>query len=678
MQRLALWFARGTGVLLLALLVVGTPTALSRWVGNPMDLVRLGRVIDLRRPDSTSTQHLLIVVSGALLWLSWLRLASAASVGVVCAALRLRPPRLRLLGSSQALVGGLLGGLVLLGTVSPAGSATVRPAPAAISVRTTGLQIGWSEAGFLAAGVIGLLTLMRRHRLQRLSAGSVVDVPTDDSEQWERRLRSLAPEPIVDRLGVVWRAASCAAAQGSGELLGALTAPDGAVTVLFRTDTLPMPPTSPSGVLSAPDRWVYPGTWRPEPSADAARGPAPLVNVGRCGRDALHLTPSMCHRLVVDGPEAERDRIVESLRFAVEVCETLVAPPPGPDRQRTSAPAWVLSASESDWVLNPLDLVIVPIGLERHDIAAVRALLAAGAGEAGAPDVLPSVASDSLEPELLLHLSAPTNPDTRVEPLPPVLPVWSFMVRLLGPVDVLAFDGRVVAFERSKAVELLCWLVLHRRAATREAARTALWEADVRDTTFANVVSEARRALSRHLAVGTGDDWLGKPRGEHLPLHIEVVSDADLVRAHTARATWFRSNDTSLARVVPELRSALDLVRGAPFIGSGYGWADAEASTSNLTLLAVGTALDLGEAELALGNVDGAFAATSVGLAVLPGHEELVALRLRTHASCRDSAGARHEWQMYLRSLVDDPWQSEPSPWLKELARDLLSDPVTA
>lgn len=677
MQRLARWLTRSTGVLLLALLVVGTPAALSRWVGNPINLVRLARVIDLRQPDGTSTRYFLVVVSGALLWLSWLRLAGAAGVGVLCAALRLRPPRLRLLGMSQTLVGGLLGGLVVLGTASPAGSTTPRPAPAAISVRTTGLQVGWSEAGFLAAGVIGLLTLMRRHRLRRLSAGSVVDVPTDGSEQWEQRLRGLAPEPIVDRLGVVWRAASSDAAEENRELLGALTAPDGSVTVLFRADTLsPTPPSS--GVLPAPDRWVYPGTWQPEPSAAAASGPAPLVYVGRCGRDALHLTPPMCHRLVVDGPEAERDRIVESLRFAVEVCETLVAPPPGSARRQTSAPTWVLTASESGWVLNPLDLAMAPVGLERHDIAAVRALLVAGAGEAVAPDVLPSAAADNPEPELLLHPSAPANVRDRVEPLPPVLPVWSFMVRLLGPVDVLGSDGRVVAAERSKAVELLCWLVLHRRSATREAARTALWETDVRDTTFANVVSEARRALSRHLVVGSGDHWLGKARGEHLPLHVEVVSDADLVRAHSARATWFRSTDTSLDRVVLELRSALDLVRGAPFIGSGYGWADAEASTSDLTLLAVGIALDLAEVELALGNVDGAFAATSVGLAVLPGHEELVALRLRTHASCRDSAGARHEWQMYLRSLVDDPWQSEPSPWLEELARDLLGDPVTA
>ena len=72
MQRLARWLTRSTGVLLLALLVVGTPAALSRWVGNPINLVRLARVIDLRQPDGTSTRYFLVVVSGALLWLSWL------------------------------------------------------------------------------------------------------------------------------------------------------------------------------------------------------------------------------------------------------------------------------------------------------------------------------------------------------------------------------------------------------------------------------------------------------------------------------------------------------------------------------------------------------------------------------------------------------------------------------
>ena len=38
---------------------------------------------------------------------------------------------------------------------------------------------------------------------------------------------------------------------------------------------------------------------------------------------------------------------------------------------------------------------------------------------------------------------------------------------------------------------------MHRERATRVGARTALWDLDVRDATFANVVSEARRAMAR-------------------------------------------------------------------------------------------------------------------------------------------------------------------------------------
>jgi hypothetical protein len=127
-----------------------------------------------------------------------------------------------------------------------------------------------------------------------------------------------------------------------------------------------------------------------------------------------------------------------------------------------------------------------------------------------------------------------------------------------------------------------------------------------------------------------------------------------------------------------ELRSALELVRGAPFIGSGFGWADSEAVTSNLTLLVVATAADLAELALAHGRLDECFWATSIGLSVLPGHEELVALRLRAHAAGEDPVGVRHEWQTYVRSLARDPWQSEPSTWMTDLVRELLGEPVPA
>jgi hypothetical protein len=157
-----------------------------------------------------------------------------------------------------------------------------------------------------------------------------------------------------------------------------------------------------------------------------------------------------------------------------------------------------------------------------------------------------------------------------------------------------------------------------------------------------------------------------------------VVSDVEVFRIHVSRAETLRRHGCDQAATSAELRAALDLVRGAPFIGSGFGWADAEASTSNFTLLVVAAALELGELELAAGRVEQVFQATSIGLSVLPGHEELVALRLRTHAHNGDLAGIRHEWYAYQRSLANDPWQSEPSPWLDELVRGLIEQPVGA
>ena len=118
---------------------------------------------------------------------------------------------------------------------------------------------------------------------------------------------------------------------------------------------------------------------------------------------------------------------------------------------------------------------------------------------------------------------------------PYVDPPWSLMVRLLGPVDVIDPSERPARFERSKTLELIAWLTLHRDRSTRAGARTALWDLDVRDATFANVVSEARRAMARHVEPPVGEEWLGRTLTEILPLHKLVVADVELVRA-TARS----------------------------------------------------------------------------------------------------------------------------------------------
>ena len=183
-----------------------------------------------------------------------------------------------------------------------------------------------------------------------------------------------------------------------------------------------------------------------------------------------------------------------------------------------------------------------------------------------------------------------------------------------------ARTGEAGSFERSKTVELIAWLTTHRDRATRSGARTALWDLDVRDATFANVVSEARRALARLVAPPEGEEWVARTLTEQLPVHDLVVTDADLVEDRLAHA---RVQPPSQA--IETLRPAVELVRDMPFAGTSYLWPDAEGITSNLILLAITAAAEFAGHALSLGDTDAVFWATGKGLRVLPGHEELIA-----------------------------------------------------
>ena len=246
---------------------------------------------------------------------------------------------------------------------------------------------------------------------------------------------------------------------------------------------------------------------------------------------------------------------------------------------------------------------------------------------------------------------------------------WSLMVRLIGPVEVVDTSGRAGAFERSKALELIAWLTLHRDRSTRAGARTALWELDVRDATFANVVSEARRSMARLCEPPDGEEWLGRTLTEMLPLHALVVTDADVVRRRLEIARLQPPE-----QAIATLRPAVELIRDMPFASTGYLWPDAEGITSNLVLLATSAATELAAHLLSMGDIDGVFWATGQGLKVLPGHEELIALRMRAHARAGDLSGVRQEWECYERVLDADPWgDGEPAPKLVMLRRELLS-----
>ena len=329
-----------------------------------------------------------------------------------------------------------------------------------------------------------------------------------------------------------------------------------------------------------------------------------------------------------------------------------IVAPAEPGRLR-SAPAR-LSARPFAWVLEAFGSAIelTPVGLTAAHLAEIG-------------DVLDS-ASEPLVPldDVRWADDATSSAGAAFEPRP-----HEIIVGLLGSVAITDRSGQPGSFERSKTVELIAWLSTHRGRATRTGARTALWELDVRDATFANVVSEARRALARLIPPPDGEEWVARTLSEALPLHESVVTDAQLVQERLDHARL-----QPPAQAIETLGPAVELVRDMPFAGTSYLWPDAEGITSDLVLLAVTASTEYAAHALSLGDTAGVFWATGHGLKVLPGHEELIGLRMQAHARAGDLAGVRAEWAAYERVIVADAWSDgEPAPKLLELRRALLA-----
>lgn len=245
------------------------------------------------------------------------------------------------------------------------------------------------------------------------------------------------------------------------------------------------------------------------------------------------------------------------------------------------------------------------------------------------------------------------------------------VVRLFGPVDVVDQYGASIGFDRARSVELLAWMVTHRHRSTRSAARTAMWEVDIRDATFANIVSDARRSLFRAVTLTDGSEWIERTLTDELPLHTGIVSDAELLERAFDDAR-IHGDTAENEKMIRRLEERLGAIRGLPFEGTSYLWPDAEGLSSALVLLVISAVGLVADHHLARNDVAGVFAATDIGLRVLPAHEELIALRLRAHLAVGDLAGARHEWDSYLRVLARDPWADvEPAPGLVALRNEI-------
>ena len=314
----------------------------------------------------------------------------------------------------------------------------------------------------------------------------------------------------------------------------------------------------------------------------------------------------------------------------------------------TSLATTVLQTTSNSWRLLADNRTIMPYGLLVNEATAITELLV---------DVDRGLLPKSRSTASRLQVAHHQNQ------------TWNVMVRTLGPVDVQLVDGTIIDFEKSKTKELLAWLTSHRARPTRSAARTALWEVNVADATFTNVVSDARRTLNQTHLISNSEEWLPRTFNDQLPFHISIISDGEILESCIALALQL-----SPSQAIDELHRGLELVRDLPFSGAGYLWPDAEGITSQLVLNIITASAMAGELDLQRGEIEGVFWATSKGLKVLGAHEELIALRMRAHALRGDLAGVRGEWHSYERAVRADLWANcKPSQKLVNLYSQINS-----
>jgi hypothetical protein len=160
-----------------------------------------------------------------------------------------------------------------------------------------------------------------------------------------------------------------------------------------------------------------------------------------------------------------------------------------------------------------------------------------------------------------------------------------------------------------------------------------------------NELSRARRLLAQ-LAGPEARDWIPLNQAD-FQVHPYVRSDLEILQARLSFAKRHRAEPA----VAPALHAGLSLIRGTP---ARYAWLDAEVG-STLRTAPIDVALLLAEHYLVLGNTDRVLDVTATGLAVLPAHAELFALRMKARAANHDLRGLREEYDAFRRAELADP-----------------------
>lgn len=310
-----------------------------------------------------------------------------------------------------------------------------------------------------------------------------------------------------------------------------------------------------------------------------------------------------------------------------------------------------LRYNDGSWVLCPSGVSVTPVGCTTDEIDLIKSLI----GEGTEIETWP------------IERWIDTSQHPAIEK---AIPQYTFLASVLGRPEVRHLCGKRVEFEKSKSEELVMWLAMHPSQQRRSSARTDMWHAPIKDATFSNITSDVRRSLTVAELPPEGQQWLGVTLTDELPLHMGIVSDVEVLRACVNHARRWPEDGG-----IEVLRHGLGLVRGVPFESSPYIWCDSTGLASEAAVLVVRVAQMLAEMCAEVSDLDGVYWATGRGLLAVPGHEDLVAQRMRLHAERQDQSALRTEWQGYCRALANDEWgDASPSRMMVELWRELSGD----
>jgi DNA-binding SARP family transcriptional activator len=219
-------------------------------------------------------------------------------------------------------------------------------------------------------------------------------------------------------------------------------------------------------------------------------------------------------------------------------------------------------------------------------------------------------------------------PSAQATPLPTV------EVGVLGPLEI---RGIAAAPQRSKATELIAWLVLHNRHGSTDEVATALWPMGASEGSQHNVIWDARRALGED---ADGNSLLVREGG--LKLSPLVTSDW----AHFRELACCDDRETRVA--------ALSLVRGKPFGDVDWQWSTVEGLAATMEAEVCDLASAIGEQALLDGDASLAAHAAEQGILASPYDERLYRLLMRASDALGNPAGIRSAMGRLAAILEDD------------------------